>query len=159
MNTATHDVFTDCAANEIRDWTKTLVGHDNLDGTVGAVASNIAHRSTTRIFLYSDASGGAGCLRHSPDSAFARRGARYPSVVIETSFAQKRKDLPKLAEDYILGSRGRITLVIGLDIEYRRCKRATLSMWRPERVVDNGVPFLGVKQAVDSKVQPSLPNP
>lgn len=44
--------------------------------------------------------------------------ADYPGIVIQTSFSQKRKDLPKLAEDYILGSIGNITVVIGLDIEY-----------------------------------------
>jgi hypothetical protein len=60
--------------------------------------------------------------------------ADYPGIVIETSFSQKRKDLPKLAEDYILGSIGNITVVIGLDIEYWKAKRATFSMWRPEWV-------------------------
>jgi hypothetical protein len=43
---------------------------------------------------------------------------------------QKRKDLPRLADDYILGSDGNICAVIGLDIEYRG-KMATLSVWRP----------------------------
>jgi hypothetical protein len=73
--------------------------------------------------------------------------------VIETSFSQKRKDLPKLAEDYILGSIGNIGVVVGLDIEYRNSKRATVSMWRPELGVEDGVSFLGVKQVIDSLVR------
>ena len=53
-------------------------------------------------------------------------------MVIEVSYSQKRKDLPRLADDYILGSDGNIRLVVGIDIEYRS-KCATLSMSRPKR--------------------------
>jgi hypothetical protein len=68
--------------------------------------------------------------RHDPDASFRYRRTRYPGVVIEVSYAQKRKDLPHLADEYILGSNGNIRVVIGLDVEYRG-KMATMSVWRP----------------------------
>jgi hypothetical protein len=52
-------------------------------------------------------------------------------VVIEVSYSQKRKDLPRLADDYILGSDARIRAVVGVDVDYRG-KMATLSIWRPQ---------------------------
>lgn len=51
--------------------------------------------------------------------------------MIEVSYSQKRKDLSRLADDYILGSYGNIRVVVGLDIEYKGSKEATLSVWRP----------------------------
>jgi hypothetical protein len=50
------------------------------------------------------------------------------------SFSQKEKELKDLAEDYILGSDGNIRVVIGLDIEYKQSKKATISVWRPQYV-------------------------
>jgi hypothetical protein len=44
--------------------------------------------------------------RHEPDAVFEHLEAQYPGVVIEASFTQKRKDLPRLADSYILGSDG-----------------------------------------------------
>jgi hypothetical protein len=55
----------------------------------------------------------------------------FPGVVVEVSFSQKRKDLPRLADDYILGSNGGIRIVVGLDIEYSG-KMDKLSVWRPQ---------------------------
>lgn len=72
-----------------------------------------------------------GYGRHDPDAQFRHLGAKYPGVVIEVAYAQKRKDLAIIAEDYILGSDGDIRVVIGIDIEYRGSKKATLSVWRP----------------------------
>lgn len=74
---------------------------------------------------------------HEPDAIFRPQGAQWPTVVIEVSFSQKQKDLKDLAEDYILGSDGNVLVVIGLDIEYRRSKRATLSVWRPRYEKDS----------------------
>ncbi|KIX08396.1 uncharacterized protein Z518_03052 [Rhinocladiella mackenziei CBS 650.93] len=68
--------------------------------------------------------------KHSPDGSFRHIEARYPGVVIEVSYSQKRRDLPRLADDYILGSDAEIRAVVGLDLDYRG-KRATVSIWRP----------------------------
>jgi len=56
-------------------------------------------------------------------------------VIIEVSYSQKRKDLSKLASDYILESEASVQLVIGLDLEYgSSSKEAALFMWRPRWV-------------------------
>lgn len=69
--------------------------------------------------------------RHNPDASFKHVKARFPGVVVEVSYSQKRKDLPRLADDYILGSNGNIRVVVGVDVGYRD-KVATLSVWRPQ---------------------------
>jgi hypothetical protein len=75
--------------------------------------------------------------RHDPDAQFRHSRAQYPGVVIEVSYSQKRRDLARLADDYILGSDGDIRAVVGLDVEYRGSKKATISVWRPQ-IVSNG---------------------
>ncbi|TVY90308.1 hypothetical protein LAWI1_G003603 [Lachnellula willkommii] len=74
--------------------------------------------------------------KHDPDAQFQHSKAQYPGVVIEVSYSQKRKDLARLADDYILGSDGDIRAVVGLDIEYKASKKATLSVWRPSIVTN-----------------------
>ena len=51
-------------------------------------------------------------------------------VVVEISYMQNRKDLAKLAWDYITYSYGDIKMVIGLDLQYDT-KEATVAVWRP----------------------------
>jgi hypothetical protein len=70
--------------------------------------------------------------KHDPDAQFRHSKAQYPGVVIVVSYSQKRKDLARLADDYILGSDSSIRAVVGLDIEYKASNEdATLSVWRP----------------------------
>jgi hypothetical protein len=68
---------------------------------------------------------------HSPDGSFKHIEAKYPGVVIEVSYSQKKKDLPLLASDYIISSRGSIQAVVGIDLAYTG-KQATLWVWRPQ---------------------------
>jgi hypothetical protein len=74
---------------------------------------------------------GSAAPTHSPDGSFKHIEAKYPGVVMEVSYGQKKKDLPLLASDYIIRSRGSIKVVVGIDLEYIG-KKATLSMWRPQ---------------------------
>ena len=53
-------------------------------------------------------------------------------MLIEISYSQKRKDLSRLANNYIIGSDGNIKAVVGLDIEYQGTRTASLSIWRPQ---------------------------
>jgi len=69
--------------------------------------------------------------KHDPDASFRHWKAKYPGVVIEVSHSQKKRDLPRLADDYILGSNSRIRAVVGIDVNYRGGKMATVSIWRP----------------------------
>jgi hypothetical protein len=71
---------------------------------------------------------GSATAKHSPDGSFKHVEAQYPGVVKEVSYTQKKMDLPLLASDYIIRSRGSIKVVIGIDLS----KKATLSVWRPQ---------------------------
>lgn len=73
---------------------------------------------------------------HAPDGQFRHSKANYPGVVLEVAYAQKAKDLPYLADEYILGSDGDIRVVIGISLEYKQINKATLSIWEP-RIVPN----------------------
>jgi hypothetical protein len=68
---------------------------------------------------------------HSPDISFQHSDAQYPGVVMEVSYSQKKKDLPGIASNYILGSMASIQAVIGIDLEYTG-RKATLTVWRPQ---------------------------
>ncbi|MCJ1467824.1 hypothetical protein MMC07_006449 [Pseudocyphellaria aurata] len=68
---------------------------------------------------------------HDPDTSLAHFEADYPSVILEVSYPQKRKDLSRLADEYILGSDANIRVVIGIDVEYKGTKKASVSIWRP----------------------------
>jgi len=61
-----------------------------------------------------------GYRNHDPDVSFGHNDAKYPGFILEVLCSQKRKDLPRLAEDYILGLNGSIRAVVGLDLEYHR---------------------------------------
>jgi hypothetical protein len=73
---------------------------------------------------------------HDPDGQFRHSEANYPGVVLEVAYSQKAKDLPYLADEYILGSDGDIRAVIGINLEYKETNKATLSVWEP-RIVRN----------------------
>lgn len=91
--------------------------------------------------------------KHDPDAQFHHSDAPYAAVVLEVSYAQKRKDLARLADDYILGSDSDIRVVIGLDIEYRGSKKATVSVWRPNVITnDVGEKELVAEQIVTNQV-------
>lgn len=93
-------------------------------GPASEFARRIKHGGSATI-TFSDSEYG----RHEPDDLFRYYQAQFPNVILEVSYSQKRRDLARLADKYILGSDGNIRVVIGIDIDYKD-KSATLSMWR-----------------------------
>jgi len=90
--------------------------------------------------------------KHSPDASFKHLDAKYPGVVMDVSYSQKRQDLPRLAQDYITRSNGAIKVVVGTDLDYRG-KEATLSVWRAQiRVSTAGRKRLHVQQTLSDQV-------
>jgi hypothetical protein len=67
------------------------------------------------------------------DATFKHCNAFWPGVLIEVSSSLKKKTMPYLADDYILGRSRSVHVVVGLDIDYKT-KRGTISMWRPSYV-------------------------
>lgn len=80
--------------------------------------------------------------RHDPDKAFGYEGARYPGVVVEIAYSQRKKNLSKLADHYIVESSGQIQIVIGIELDYKESKSAIVSIWRPTYGADNEGRFL-----------------
>lgn len=90
---------------------------------------------------------------HQPDASFQHFEAQYPGVILELSYSQKKKDLPRYTNEYILGSDANIRVVIGIDVEYKGSKEASVSVWRPLiKVNDVGEKELSVVQTVSDQV-------
>jgi len=97
-----------------------------------AFARNIENSASAEI-SFKDTTYGS----HQPDASFQHFEAQYPGVILELSYSQKRKDLSRLAHEYILGSDADIRVVIGIDVEYKGSKKASVSIWRPHIKVNN----------------------
>ncbi|TAQ83685.1 hypothetical protein B7494_g7995 [Chlorociboria aeruginascens] len=69
-------------------------------------------------------------FHHIPDIRFHHEDAAWPGVIIEVSNSQKRKSLPDLADNYLLTSDGGIRVMVGIDLDYRKSKEASISIWR-----------------------------
>ena len=90
---------------------------------------------------------------HQPDIAFQHFEAQYPGVIVELSHSQKKDELSRLAHEYILGSDADIRVMIGIDVEYKGSKKASVSIWRPRiEVNDAGERELCVLQTVTDQV-------
>ncbi|KAK4978308.1 hypothetical protein LTR66_008755 [Elasticomyces elasticus] len=123
-----HERFTAAAEEDIVGQLKTIgVGL----GKAAEFARDIRDVRSSRIFLVSDESRCSRSKRE-PDASFRHIDAEFLGVVVEVLYSQKRKDVARLADDYLLGSDGSTRALIGLDIEYRGSRKATVSMWRPQ---------------------------
>ena len=133
MPTATHEIFTAYVVEEIWSQLKNIA-RENTD--IAPILDLIVKDACTDIHLYGHKPINKRYPQHSPDASFAHAKSQYPSIVIETSYSQKKK-LVVLADEYILGSDGNISIVLGFDIEYGiGSKKASLSIWRP-RLMQN----------------------
>ncbi|CZR64903.1 uncharacterized protein PAC_14803 [Phialocephala subalpina] len=92
-------------------------------------------------------------IRHEPDIRFQHKDAAWPGVVIEVAHSQTRKSLVGLADNYILGSYGGIGVVVGLDLDYKKSKEASISVWRLKNSAnDDGEVEGEVEQVVDNQL-------
>lgn len=119
-----HEKFLIFTARDIERQLESIAQSQGTSASFACKIDNIG--STTIDFEESDYG------VHQADAAFKHFNERYPGVVLEISYSQKRKNLSRLADDYILGSDQNIRVVIGIDIEYKATKQATVSIWRPQ---------------------------
>ena len=84
--------------------------------------------------------------RHDPDKEFGYEGAIYPSVIIEIAYSQTKKKLSRLADHYIVESSGQIQMVIGIELDSRGSKSATVRSWCPIYGVDDEGRFLASEE-------------
>lgn len=73
---------------------------------------------------------------HDPDGSFRHVKSPASTVIVEVAHSQNGKALERLAEEYLLGSRVGIRVMVGVDIEYSKNQRATFSIWRPKQQDD-----------------------
>ncbi|KAI9737250.1 MAG: hypothetical protein M1818_005783 [Claussenomyces sp. TS43310] len=137
MPTPVHDFFTAFVTEKI---SKQLDVIKQRGDSSTEFAARIANGGCARIFLKEnpDRDSQGARVRREPDAQFQHQDAEYPGVVLEISYSQDGKDLEKLAWDYIQYSNGDIKVVIGIDIKYGNTKEATLSVWRPRYVHEDG---------------------
>jgi len=130
MPSRIHDGFIVALHDHI---TKSLALRERQEDTLGRWLTKVDPLSTSDIYLDLEYKQDRQDKRskRSPDAAYAVEDVYFPGIIIEVSYSQKVKDLPRLADDYILGSNGNIQMVLGLDLEYKKQKTAKAYVWRP----------------------------
>ena len=134
MLTVTHEVFRSKVVLEIQRQLGIIA---TGTGEAAEFAKNISYEGSTRLQFPADEDEDEEETKydsHEPDATFTHPDMQWPAIVIEVAFTQKGEELKDLAEDYILGSKGNIRVVIGLNIECKKSKKATISVWRPQYV-------------------------
>lgn len=131
MPTAVHELFVARVEDAIYSQLKMI-----REGSGGSaeLAKKIHPARSTEIHFPADSPTSNSTSRYEPDASFWHDDAEYPGVIIEVAYSQKKKQLGRLAEDYLLDSNANVQVVIGLDIEYSKkgSRKATLSVWRTE---------------------------
>lgn len=125
MPSTIHEYFSTCVVEVLKDQLRRIGEREGADGDF---ASRITSVGSARIFLETD-DADSKTVRRQPDGQFQHKDSIYPGVVLEVSWSQDGKDLRRLAEDYILGSDGKIKAVVGFDINPLG-KESTVSLWR-----------------------------
>ncbi|KAG8410212.1 hypothetical protein J3458_018248 [Metarhizium acridum] len=122
-----HDFFSNLLAKELQHQLESIASRG---GSIGTFAAAITSGGSSRILLLEGEPGSSSVVRRQPDAQFQHPEAVYPGVVLEVSDAQDGKNVPKIAQDYILYSNGDIKAVVGVDIH--KDEDANLSLWCPK---------------------------
>lgn len=147
MPSQLHEVFIARVVEEIQNNLRTFA---HAESPSRAFAQQIKHNGSGRIDLPSEDDDGQSITKREPDVTFKHRDARWPGVILEVSYSKKKKDLPHLAEDYILGTYGSVRVVVGLDVDYKT-RKGTISVWRPIFVRNERGLELQAAQTVDAQ--------
>ncbi|KAK3723755.1 hypothetical protein LTR37_001636 [Vermiconidia calcicola] len=149
MPTALHERFIALVEDAIVSGIDQLASKlaDSEDGkAVAAELNEIYKGRSTTLSLHppsiensSQESCATSPVRRSPDATFYHPSQPLlPCLVLEVSYSQQRKDLPRLAESYVVDSAHAVRCVVGLDVVYpekkkgrKEEKEATVSVWRP----------------------------
>lgn len=128
MPTAVHELFIAAVEFDILKQLEAIrAGSDRKAQFAQKIQST---RSTHIRFAASAPSSKSKC---EPDASFVHEEAEYPGVILEIAYSQKKRQLPRLADNYLLGSDANIRVVVCLDIEYgKESRKATVSIWRPQ---------------------------
>ncbi|KAI7783491.1 hypothetical protein LA080_011839 [Diaporthe eres] len=138
-----HELFLSKLIDEIKSAVRSYTTVANKRRSPGwreaaAYAQLIEHTASARIFYTVETETGASRrAHHDPDGSFsflppaAEAEAPIPGLVVEVSHTQKRKDLAKLADHYLLCTGGpHVQLVLAFDLDYRDGYRACVIAFR-----------------------------
>lgn len=101
MPTGVHELFIDGVEDAIRSQLKTIrSGSDKA----ASFAQKVRPARSTKIYFPVDNAPPGTSSKYEPDASFWHKDARYPGVIIEVAYSQKKKRLARLAEDYLLDS-------------------------------------------------------
>ncbi len=103
MPTTIHDLFTQLVVQEIQSQLQAIA---DTEINIATVINFVRSEATSDVILYGHRPTNGRYPKRSPDASFAHADSQYPSLIIETSYSQKRKHLAKLAGDYIRSRKG-----------------------------------------------------
>lgn len=153
MPSALHDVFCAKVVEEISRQLKQL---EQREGRHAEFVKEVQHLATSRIMIPTETREGEQTYsKREPDASFTHRLARFPGVIIEVCYSQKSRCVSHLADEYILNTDGSVNAVVALDIDYKRSKKATITVWRPEYTTVDGVEELQATATVEALVRTS----
>ena len=151
MPSPVHDVFCAKLVDEI---SRQLKQFQQNDSPSADFAREIEHFATSRILIPEDGPDGKQTYsRREPDASFGHRQAHYPGVIVEVCYSQKRRRVSHLADEYILNTEGSVNAVIALDIDYKGSKKATVTVWRPQYAVVDGVDEFRATAVIEAQVK------
>lgn len=154
MPSSTHKVFLEQVKDAIWSQLKAIRGGT---GKTARFAQDVASGRSSQLEYPA-----YGKSKNEPDAIYWHRKARYPGVIIEVAYSEKKKNLARLADNYILNSDATIQAVIGLDIEYgkKASRKATLSVWRPRLTnTADGLELSSVEEVSDAAFRDEDGNP
>ncbi|KFZ01455.1 hypothetical protein V500_00758 [Pseudogymnoascus sp. VKM F-4518 (FW-2643)] len=123
-----HEVFLGAVTDEIGFQFRQM-SLEAKDAEERSFLRKIKFMGSADVPLISPGQESAGKGKRCPDAQFGPQGTNFPGVIIEVAYSHK--NLPELAKDYIVRSRGRTRAMIGFDIAYGKAnnKNATMSKW------------------------------
>lgn len=151
MPTAIHELFIARIEDAIHSQLK-LIGEES--SRAASFARKIRPARSTEIRFPIEDCELNGRSKYEPDASFWHEDAEYPGVIFEVAYSQKKKQLGRLAENYLLDSDANVQAVVGLDIEYGKkgSRKATFSVWRTRIFPENhgdGYELRVVQEVVD----------
>ena len=119
MPTGIHELFLDGVEDAIRSQLKAI---RSGSGTEACFALKVRPARSTEICFPVENAPSNTKSKYEPDASFEYDDARYPGVIIEVAYSQKKKRLDRLAEGHLVDSDASVRVIVGLDIEYESLK-------------------------------------
>ena len=66
---------------------------------------------------------------HSPDIHISHSRAKFPAIVVEVTHSQSRKNLLRVAHEYMHDFRGNVDTIFGISTVYKS-RQATIDVWK-----------------------------